>query len=80
MVKKDGIVGVDWTTLTMTFDMREGTVTLKNDPWLSSVEVLLKMLSQTSTDQDQVLVVGFCGLSIEEQGIEEVDQGEDEAS
>ncbi|KAA0057187.1 pentatricopeptide repeat-containing protein [Cucumis melo var. makuwa] len=80
VVKKDGIVGVDWTTLTMTFDMREGTVTLKNDPWLSSVEVLLKMLSQTSTDQDQVLVVGFCGLSIEEQGIEEVDQGEDEAS
>ncbi|KAG7028493.1 hypothetical protein SDJN02_09674, partial [Cucurbita argyrosperma subsp. argyrosperma] len=61
-------MGVNWTNLTMALKVRTNKVTIRRDPSLTKVEVLLKMLAKLWSKRDQGFLFELQDLSMEEQG------------
>lgn len=59
---------MNWTNLTMALKVRTNKVTIRRDPSLTKVEVLLKMLTKLWSKRDQGFLFELQVLSMEEQG------------
>lgn len=67
MASNNGIHGVKWTDLIMTFKISDPKFMIRGDPTLMKTEISLKMMTQTWTEHDQgyLYLVKLCGLSMD---------------